>query len=874
MSTEELHEEVVEALDEEFLSADVDTTCTICQAEFLDAEDLNVHLHQIHNITSAGSKLCWFCSYYYSDLIDFAEHFRDKHLTNLFYCVHCLRAFTDEDLHRGHEKKHKRGYKSAYCCSQCSEKFSDLHNLRKHDIVHHNNNDDGIVMQPHLPYLSAILNVKAETVLVSLRTDTVYICVACSYSTGSVLQFIKHSATSKCKTLVCEKCSNVYKRRSSMRQHIHKICGKRNVYKNIECPDCNVIFNTHEFKNHKKTCKVIKCYTCNIQYNTMYELSEHQSQEHPLSVELKACTFCWKQCVGSVALQKHIDRSHKPYLHLYKYMCVYCKTPYKHPQKLFGHFFTKHKDIEPYTCNICNKTFRLRKRFTLHIKLEHKSEGYVQFDENYHVYFSDKKSENGFIPKSLFVDTEKKEPVPNTGEDSNMSLLNMNSEISVTETEGNQTELEAPPKPSLKRKRGPKKRKKETDETITIESSDDETLLVVKKRSLKQLKQSPQLTKFSSRWSKKQQMNNRKRFTCKICNKYCYTFQNYNHHMSLHSKSDFKSCIKCSKVFKSKEKLNQHIAMQHSSSKLTDTLKYMLEKRKKGESITDDLPMSEKFRRTIKKVECEEAQTSAKIKEIDNRLSVQKFIENFTPEAENKADIIINNVVTFKAVYGLPKEPKIKMTKFEPKPTQTSTKLSMPVKFKPGPCEKAPASIKLVQPVPIIHDDSQDHDYQSYDDNNYNFMDRNDSIPEVAEEVMLEGTEEAPKSSYIPHKIVIPMLPAEYKDLRIAHLLPQAPYYKIVKVNEVLNKQNENVRPENPKRPDIKLPDGTKLVNTNPLAHLLGKTPIEKVLEPLKNKYYKSKVRDFQGMLAEALSNLERPAPKKKREKDESLEVE
>ncbi|KAJ8706639.1 hypothetical protein PYW07_012717 [Mythimna separata] len=874
MSTEELHEEVVEVLDEEFLSADAETTCTICQAEFLDADDLTLHLHQIHNITTAGSKLCWFCSYFYSDLLDFAKHFRDKHLTELFFCVHCLRAFSDEDEHRAHERKHKRSYKNAFCCSQCCDKFNDIRELRKHDIEVHNNNDDGIVMQPHLPYLSSILNVKAETVLVSLRTDTVYICVACSYSTGSIHQFVKHSALGKCKTMVCERCSNVYKKLYTLTQHVVKVCGRRNGLKSVVCPDCNMVFSKPAFKEHKKVCRVIKCYTCNITYDTMYELSEHQSQEHPLSVELKACTFCWKQCVGSVALQKHIDRSHKADLHMYKYMCVYCKTPYKHPQKLFGHFFTKHKDIQPYTCTICNKTFRIRKRFTLHIKLDHKSEGYVEFDENYNVFFSDKKSDNPFIPKSLFVDMEKKDDELNKDEESTtMSLLNMNSEMSVTETEGNQTEVEATPKPTLKRKRGPKARKKETDETITIESSDDETLLVVKKRALKQQKQSPNQSR--GRWSKRKQLNNRKRFTCNICNKYCYTFQNYNHHISLHSKNDFKKCIKCSKVFKSKEKLNQHVAMQHSSSRLTDTLKYMLEKRKKGESITDDLPMSEKFRRTIKKVEFEEVQTSAKIKEVDNRLSVQKFIENFTPEAENKVDIIINNAVTLKVVYGMEKEPMIKMTKFEAKPVLTGTKLSMPVKFKPGQSDKAPATIKLVQPVPIVQEeDSQDQDYQNYDDDNYNFMDRNDSIPEVAEEVMLEGTEEAPKSSYIPHKIVIPKLPAEYKDLRIAHLLPQAPYYKIVKVNEVLNRQNEVVQPEyKGKKPDLKLPDGTKLVNTNPLAHLLGKTPIEKVLEPLKNKYYKAKVRDFQGMLAEALSNLERPPKRRQQNRDESLEM-
>lgn len=864
---EEHHEELVEALDDEFIknyNADADTTCMICQAEFLEPDDLTLHLHQVHKVTIAGSKLCLFCTHKYTDLINYAEHFRDEHLTSLFYCIYCLRAFSDDNEHELHEKKHKRSIKSDFWCSQCPEKFSNVRDLKKHDLENHNDNDEGVMLQPLLPYLSAVLNIKAETLLP--RTDSVYICVCCSFSTSNVKHFVGHAKFSKnCKTFVCDTCSNVYKKRYSVSQHLLKYCGTHYNFVRKQCPDCKLVFNKFTFKDHKKVCKVIKCYTCNTSYHTMYELSEHQSKEHPSSVELKACTFCWKHCVGQVALQKHINRTHKGELHLYKYLCVYCKSPFKHPQKLFGHFFTKHKTIEPYTCRICSKKFRIRKRFTLHIKLEHKSVGFVEFDENYNVFFTDKKSENPFIPKSLY-DDEQKEGVFGVSENSNTSLSNMNSVMSVMETEDSQTEVETTPKPSLKRKRVTKVRKKQPEETIVIEASDDESLLVVKKRVLKQQKLTNKTSGVSRKWKKNQLSNNRKKFTCNICNKYCYTYQNYNHHISLHSKKDYKRCIKCSKVFRSKEKLHQHIESEHSSSKLTDTLKYLLEKRKKGENISDDQPMSEKFRKTIRKVECGTAQTSAKIKEIDNRLSVQKFIENFTPEAENKVEVIITNEVTFKIVKGAPREPLIKMTKFEEQPLPVNTKLAMPVKFKPAQYEKAHAIIKLVQPVPIVQEESQETDYQNYDDDNYNLMDRNDSIPEVAEEVMLEGTEETPRVSHIPHKIVIPKLPAEYKDLRIAHLLPQAPYYKIVKVNEVLNKQDNNVKDENDKNIDIKLPDGTKLVNTNPLAHLLGKTPIEKVVEPMKNKYYKSKVRNFQERLAEALSNLDKPTVRRKKE--------
>ncbi|XP_022832926.1 zinc finger protein 85-like [Spodoptera litura] len=858
MSSDEHHEEVVEIVEEDslnYIAEDSDVTCTICQAEFLDPEDLKIHIQQLHK--GKGTQQCYFCPQMYTDLMDFAEHFRDKHLANLFYCMYCLRSFKNEKEYKLHDKKHKRGTKSTYSCAMCSERYGSLWDLRKHDLMFHEDSDEGYVIQNLLPYLSAVLKCKAVTALLAHHKPTVHTCMSCHYTTTELDDIIEHSRNKKCKCYVCYKCTNVYKKKSALQSHLEKVCEKLKPYGRVKCPDCKVIYNSLVFSKHKKVCNIIICFTCGTQYPSMYELTEHQSKDHPLSIELATCKFCWKQCVGTVALDKHIERTHKPHLHLYKYLCTYCKMPFNHPQKLFAHYFTMHKDIEPYTCKICSKKFRIRKQFTLHIKLEHKSIGFVEFDENYHVFFTEKKSENPFIPKSLYENENEKQTAENS-DNTNMSILNINSEIS--ETEGNQTETSLlVPK---KRKRGPAKGRKKTQNVITILSSDDEPLEVLRKKT------EPVQNTMVTSWKKKQQAINKKRFTCTICNKYCYTYQNYNHHVSLHSKNDYKKCIKCSKVFRSKEKLNRHMNTEHSSSKLTDTLKTMLEKRKKGESITDSLPMSERFRRTIKKVHCENTGAVANIKQVEDGLSVQKFIENFMPE-ENRSESPIDNTVTIKTVSGIEKKSTIKMTKFNIKPVSDSRRLAMPVKFKTNQFAKTLATIRLVQAV-SYQEDSQDNDSQSYNEE----MDRNESIPEVAEEVMLEGTEETPKSSQIPHKVVIPKLPTMYKDLRIAHLHPQAPYYKIVTVNEVLNAAEKPVVKKevaNKKNDTIKLPDGTKLVTTNPLAHLLGKTPIEKVMQPMKNKYYKCKERNLPKMLAEALSNLDKPLVRKKKVIDDTF---
>ncbi|XP_026747550.1 uncharacterized protein LOC113508746 [Trichoplusia ni] len=439
--------------------------------------------------------------------------------------------------------------------------------------------------------------------------------------------------------------------------------------------------------------------------------------------------------------------------------------------------------------------------------------------------------------------------------------------MSITETEGNVTEVEKKRKQRVKRKPKPKpKPAKKKEELVNLEdSSDDEPLIAIQRRYLKETQKV-----FPTEINKKEMTNvNKKRFTCNICNKYCYTYQNYNHHISLHSAKDYKKCIKCSKVFKSKEQLTQHINNDHSTSKLTETLKNLLEKRKKGQKLTDDLPMSERFRRTIKKADSVPSDSFATISTVDTGLSVKNFLENFTPEPVSKAVPEIDHTVSLKEVVGPIREPAIKMTRFEPKPMPQSTKLQMPTRFKECFLERASAIIKVVQ-TPVTYDEVTQTDDYDYTEAVEEQQEKNEAIPEVAEEIMLEGSEDTSKLAQIPHRIVIPNLPIEFKDIRIAHLLPQAPYYKIVKVNDVLQIQGEeHSEPEapQPKSGTINLPDGTKFVNTNPLAHLLGEMSVEKVLEPIKNKYYKPKPKNFQGMLAEALSNLDKPPVRRRRRK-------
>ncbi|KAJ2941761.1 hypothetical protein O0L34_g10565 [Tuta absoluta] len=921
-------------------ATDFETTCSLCYAEFLDAEDLVVHFNQVH--VAECSVHCQFCTSIFPSLDSYAVHIRNVHLLSFRACKYCHKVFLDSDLFRKHQKKHQAP-QNAVKCSQCKSQFQNLYHLQQHESKFHDNDGDGLIMNFIFPILSSCLNIKALNFIQSFGQSAAYVCSCCTFTSPTPEDYIKHLQASKCRSVVCNTCCNVYKDKKGLLRHLerHKECfidaKEEDLYK--ECSKCKNNVQVYMYTSHYKNCKPLKCSLCNIILFSVDEMTYHQSSEHPMAITMERCKFCHKEFVGNTNMQKHIDRKHKPEFHLYKYQCVYCENMYfMHPQKLFCHFFSKHTDLQPYCCKICDMKFRIRKKFTIHIKLTHKSVGFVEFDENYHVFFTEKKSEYPFIPKSLFTDERSQYEEPIDDEEEQNELLNAQTEAptdiatdaptdvptdcptdapsdtedikklpiqrkppkirfkeqkkskeleTVTiktevQSEANQSEYETRAKTKLKKQKKTKKRKRQvTDDS----DSEDEPLIKIQRKS----KSRGVISKWNLR-KNDVKLGLKKRFTCNICKKYCYTYQNYNHHMSFHFKDEIKKCVKCSMEFPSKKELKKHVEKEHSTSRLTETLKTLLERRKLGKSkdgIITEIPKAEKFRRTIKTYRSDPicANVSAKITEVKDNLSVRNFIESFTPEereesAKKEKPIEIQACVTVKKLkHKIMRPPAIKMTKFVPKPQPTNIKLAMPVRYKPVNTEKAKINIKLVQNIYITDDYVYNNDYGN-DDNHYDYEEethsKNDTVPEMAEEVMLESQEQQQKTPIMPHKIVIPKLPKNYTndDIKIAHLLPHAPFYKIVKMKDVLETQHSTPSQQETadRRTPIKLPGGTKLVNVNPLAHLLGNTPVEKILGP-GSKHYKPKMDNVEKAIANALLKLESNTPNRRRKRKNQVEL-
>lgn len=912
-------------------SMDTETTCEFCFAEFLDPEDLLQHKTQVHPSVSENSFKCSFCPTSKGDVEEYLRHLRDEHMAQFICCMYCARAFVDPTLHKAHEAKHRSDVSGMLTCSKCLIFFNSIKALEAHELICNKTDDSVMLHEyyPHLTTIVNMQADKFMLKLGGDSNFTCQVCKMETTDIKAYLRHLKRKkcrsyACNNCSGVFVH-MMNVYRHFKYHPECLHISTGEK--YK-VKCSSCHKTFEHEVYKNHKKRCKAIQCSICKEKFETVQELTTHQRIMHPMSLVLRMCRYCQQQFGGLLALRKHMKRMHRDSYQQYKYVCVHCNNIYKHPDVLFKHFAFKHKDLKPYSCKICNEMFSIRRKFTLHIKLKHESAGFVEFDEKFNVYFSKEKSANAFQPKEntkFFnddemlsgassnetegeTDAEKPKKVVKKGttnatktkanakseertDDETDAVQAVEEENKGEENMESKTEEDVSARKKRLEKMEPftrKRRRLQKEIEQLRDSSDDEPLSMKKRCSKKRLMQM-QMTRINKyKFSKKIGS-----LTCNICKKFCFTVGNYHRHMSMHYNDKSKQCIKCSERFTSKEKLEEHFNSAHQTSQITSMLKKLLERRKftsdktKSQDASDPPaiarrrePMTEKFQQTIKKVYIPPPASVAKLELAEEKgQSVKNFIESFTPDVEGKKNP--NYVTVTPLMKAKLRPPKIKLTKFVDRPYPEIRGLKMPKAINAS-TSSVEATIKLhhgTYRAPKLNfgtfiakqEAQQEINYQEYnvDDEVYQDDDAEDqhaSIPEVAQEVMLENSEEHIKTTGVAHKLVIPKSKLN-QNIKIAHLQPEAPFFKIVSINDVMNQQKakKTDRKEAEQMTEIQLPSGTKLVHTNPLAHLLEGKSLDRFRKFTESKKKYQPRHDHKTALLEALINLENPKPPRKR---------
>ncbi|XP_038220506.1 zinc finger protein 791-like [Zerene cesonia] len=872
------------------LGAVDDTVCNICCAEFLDVEDLQMHIAQVHLNEKRKLRFCVICVKIFGDIEQYMAHMLHEHLATLECCKHCFRLFPDLNSKMSHEKKHKYRCKKEIFCSQCSECFNDKIFLERHEFKAHLDCGEGIMLNHGYSVLSSLLNMNVRRFLCSYNEEMTYVCARCQFSSVSMEAYLNHIKLTACQTYACDMCLNVYLRKKNLIRHFLSRHGHNDKHNIVECPKCQVMYTRSALKVHEKTCSMLKCLECNIMFKSVTDITNHKVRVHQECILVERCRFCNRQVIGHDNMKKHIERTHQGTMHLYKYKCVYCDLIFNHPKKLFGHFFSSHKDLEPYTCNICDKKFRIRKKFTVHVHAMHHNIGFLEFNENYHVSFSAKKSEKTFVPQSIYFDSvviesndedDKPDDIKTTTSQE-IGAGNESTKKSLADEETTDVDAKSETVKNGNRKRVFKKRQVKHRTKVTDFDSDDSDVPLQNfcKQSSFNFGRAPWNTK-----KNKKIFQPKTSFTCEKCNKNCYTSQNYQYHMSLHAEHGTKKCFKCEATFQTESALKEHMDAEHKNSGLIETLKRVLERQKlQTVKSKEDICLNrqDRFKVNLKKVICVDSETPATMTIVtDNtskskKESVKNFIENFMPDLSTDG-VRVKDCVTMRITSEV-KPPTITLQRCDPRPMDFTSGLKKPVPFKHINDERHRVDVKLVygeiKRAKLNYGDklctlnrqnsvlNEDHSYceeyhpnDDVDDNNDDDDYRSQQIPEVAEEVML-ATEEIKTHQ----TITVPNVPSEYKSIRIGTLQPQAPYYKILKIDDILKGETDDEETKKGDGKYVSLPDGTQLVAVNPLAHLIDTDGLKKKMP---KKYYKPKQKDIGAAISKFLTST----PKKKSRK-------
>ncbi|XP_050303943.1 zinc finger protein 883-like [Anthonomus grandis grandis] len=288
--------------DSEFSSNEDDIQCEICQKQFLDEEDLELHVKE-RRLESKRYRCCS-CQKTFRDNTQLKVHARKHTGEKPFQCTICQKYFTV----KGNLNKHMRIHtgEKRYECNQCEKKFTQFAHLDDH-----------------------------------LKT---------------------HSGE---RPFVCGYCQTGFKTKARLKKHERSHMEGPPTKKSVACPTCNIILKSNRqlsahLETHiQNTGGPLACGLCGKSFEHYVSLQEHRRTH--LDCKSYFCEFCDKKFACGSHLRRHMN-SHSGFK---PYSCTVCKRPFPSSQNLKRHMMT-HTGEKPYDCEECGRKFHTVENLNRH----------------------------------------------------------------------------------------------------------------------------------------------------------------------------------------------------------------------------------------------------------------------------------------------------------------------------------------------------------------------------------------------------------------------------------------------------------------------------------------------------------------------------
>lgn len=313
--------------------------CKLCPSFFKRASELQKHQKTIHlgipsNKSKAQVKIikCSDCDY----------EGRKQHLKNHILSLHNLNALRLN-------------------CSMCDSKFKLKSNLKNHERTHLKIREK--CLKCDLDYASkSQLRVHMRTVHEGIR----YKCEACDYQSTQKGHLNSHTKRihQKLKCFSCSICGNYFETKHGVEKHkvIHQ--EEREL---VSCPECNKEVYTRSLKSHIKEIhfkfKTIKCDKCDNMFKRKDHLRIHIEKVHEKNYV--PCKHCQRTFAQKGYLNKHITKVHFPEK-LKLLECSMCENKYQEKDALKKHIESKHISTV-FKCEECGSVLSSSTNLRTHI---------------------------------------------------------------------------------------------------------------------------------------------------------------------------------------------------------------------------------------------------------------------------------------------------------------------------------------------------------------------------------------------------------------------------------------------------------------------------------------------------------------------------
>ncbi|CAK6960416.1 zinc finger protein 1035 [Scomber scombrus] len=268
---------------------------------------------------------CGVCSERFKDPEELSEHGCMAAKERPYSCSDCHKYF----LHSSHLKKHRTTHQlssstSEYPCNQCNSSFSSPHHFLSH-LKSHNS--------------ATAAEVKGNTEVKDEGSSHGFICPVCHQCFLSAVELMHHFPIHPDNALKCKICKMIFSSASKLEEHerCHLTSGTE-----LECAKCGQSFlGSEAFLQHH----------CSRQQHAIMETGYSKP-----SIKTPSPT-----CYQAAGEEEEIDVIGEDL-----YNCPVCSMQFSSKSGLLEHQNKRHPHGKPFKCELCGKTFAVRRYLREH----------------------------------------------------------------------------------------------------------------------------------------------------------------------------------------------------------------------------------------------------------------------------------------------------------------------------------------------------------------------------------------------------------------------------------------------------------------------------------------------------------------------------